>query len=655
LEGKALGKPYYKELAALAETYAWAVAADVAPLSGAVARATRHPLICVGSGGSLTAAHFAAALHSGGGQLAKAMTPLEAVASDVNLRGAAVLIISAQGSNPDVLGAFRALAPREPQVLLVVCARTDSPLARLSRETGGCDLFEFAPPTGKDGFLATNSLLATMVILERAYGATTPLAHPLPPTLAALVHPGSTEAGFAEGVTRRFEPLSRRETVVVLHGAATQPAAADVESKYTEGALGHAQPADYRHFAHGRHNWIARHGDTSAVLSLESEDDRGIADKTLSLLPSSVPLLRIETGLHGSHACLSAFVHGLYVVGAAGRAREVDPGRPCVPTFGRALYNLNVLDRLAATPVAFDGRETASIERKTGETVRALGDRGDLGFWRDAYGRFIERLHGTDFPALLFDYDGTLCDGPDRERPPPPEIAAQLARLVAGGVHIGIATGRGGSVRDGLRLCLPPEVWSRVTVGYRNGAEVGLLDHDDVPCESDDPGEELSVALAAVRSEKFLVRWIRKIRPRPGQVTVYPALCVSVERLWEAVQQVVLASTAPRAQVLRSSHSVDILAPGVTKCRVLQELRRGLGTPKAPVLCVGDRGRWPGNDYELLREPCSLSVDETSPDPETCWAVASPGRRGTSAAQEILMALGFGGAGCRIQLRHSSF
>jgi hypothetical protein len=34
---------------------------------------------------------------------------------------------------------------------------------------------------------------------------------------------------------------------------------------------------------------------------------------------------------------------------------------------------------------------------------------------------------------------------------------------------------------------------------------------------------------------------------------------------------------------------------------------------------VGDRGAWPGNDYEILRAPLGLSVDECSLDPDSCW------------------------------------
>jgi hypothetical protein len=90
-----------------------------------------------------------------------------------------------------------------------------------------------------------------------------------------------------------------------------------------------------------------------------------------------------------------------------------------------------------------------------------------------------------------------------------------------------------------------------------------------------------------------------------------------------------------------------VLGPASSKLAILNELR---AQEDVPILCVGDRGRWPGNDHELLRQPWSLSVDETSPDPETCWAVSAPGRRGPPATLEILCAVEITGAWGRFTL-----
>jgi hypothetical protein len=68
------------------------------------------------------------------------------------------------------------------------------------------------------------------------------------------------------------------------------------------------------------------------------------------------------------------------------------------------------------------------------------------------------------------------------------------------------------------------------------------------------------------------------------------------------------------------------------------------------VLCVGDRGQWPGNDFSLLTSPYALSVDEVSQDPTTCWNLAPPGHRGVRAALGYLAGLKKGKGGLRLSL-----
>jgi hypothetical protein len=73
--------------------------------------------------------------------------------------------ISAGGKNADILGAFQRVVIREPRHLIVLCSRKKSPLSRLAETYHYVDLFDFELLGGRDGFLATNSLLAFSVIL----------------------------------------------------------------------------------------------------------------------------------------------------------------------------------------------------------------------------------------------------------------------------------------------------------------------------------------------------------------------------------------------------------------------------------------------------------------------------------------------------------
>ncbi len=65
--------------------------------------------------------------------------------------------------------------------------------------------------------------------------------------------------------------------------------------------------------------------------------------------------------------------------------------------------------------------------------------------------------------AVVFDYDGTLCDGRDRFGSLNSKIAKELSRLLRAGVVVGIATGRGKSVKKALREAILKRYWQRVS------------------------------------------------------------------------------------------------------------------------------------------------------------------------------------------------
>src|SRR5579871_1129358 len=336
-----VGKPFRTELDLLPSTYDWALKEPIDGLSAAVRSFSGLPLIGVGSGGSFTVAHFAAELHRFYSMnMAQAVTPLQLIGSSVRLRDLAVFIPTAGGKNPDVLGVLRHLIANETGRLMVWCANPGSPLSIAASKYRFIDFHEFAMPSGKDGFLAVNSLLAFAVLLMRAYAAALGIDSALPPSFGHLL--GEDNWLSDESVDLLCADLWERETLVVLHGPSTLPAAVDVESKFTEAALGTVQVADYRHFAHGRHHWIAKHGRKSAILAIVSDDDRHIADSMLDLLPSNVPVLRVDVPHVGSLAGIAAMVRCFFLAASAGRARGIDPGDPGVPPFGRQIYHLNV-------------------------------------------------------------------------------------------------------------------------------------------------------------------------------------------------------------------------------------------------------------------------------------------------------------------------
>lgn len=636
-----MAKPYDLEMSRLADTFAWAEQSDVDRLAKAVAAASTRPLVAVGSGGSLTAAVALAALHQSiSRHLGTVVTPLE-VANAVIESDCSYWLLSAGGSNVDINRAAKVLISREPRQITVLCGREDSPLAELCGEHPFVNLIVCPPPAGKDGFLATNSLLGFITLLTRSYldkKTWTGVANAVRPTLPI-------DSKIVSRWQKATAPLWERPTLLVLHGLSTRTGATDIESKFVEAALGNVQLADYRNFAHGRHHWLAKRAAESAVLALVGEDDMALADRTLSLLPKTVPIARLDFAGDAPSAQLLSLVAALRLTEWVGRARSIDPGGPGVPTFGRKLYHLPLpRSRPAELALTLSPRLTMAIRRKSGRDVERMPE-AELRQWVAAAKDFRRRLTTSTFQAIVFDYDGTLVDTRDRFLPVTDGIAEGLNGLLTSGVTLGVATGRGKSVRMELRRSLAKKHWPNVLVGYYNGAEIAPLDMDDCPDGRDGCAEVLHALAGRLAADPELRVSARQTN-RQMQITLEPEFPLPDSRLWDLAQQVLLRGNYPGVTVTRSSHSVDILAPGVSKLTVLERLRERLGKDVA-VLTIGDRGKWPGNDFTLLATPFALSVDETSVDLDSGWNLGAPGQRGISVTCEYLASLRLGVKGAR--------
>ena len=627
-----MAKPYAAEMGRLAETFAWAGEVDIGALRRAVRTAGGLPLRAIGSGGSLTAAHALAQVHQHvTRQLGVVATPLDV--AEPSAAPLANWLLSAGGSNVDILGAARRLASQEPRQLAMFCGRSESPLADLARAHPFVDLLLFPPPTGKDGFLATNSLLGFIAVLVRAYLLELGRVEEWEAVQASVAPLLNAESGQIENWAMVTEPLWRRGTTLVLHDVDSRIGAVDLESKFTEAAVGNLQIADFRNFAHGRHHWLAKRGDDSAVLALYSPEGADLAERTLALLPAAIPVARLALPKSPMATMLASLVAALRVTGWAGRARNLDPGRPGVPEFGRKLYHLP-LPRVAVRRIAnLSPRHAAAIRRKAGVSASQLADAGDLARWQAALETFRQRLLGGVFRTIALDYDGTLVDTRHRFDAVTPEITRQLERLLASGVKLAIATGRGASVRRDLQAALPKSLWEGVLVGYYNGAEIAALGDDNAPDGKDQPCAELAALALALRAQPELAGAAVQ-SDRKYQVTLETRPGLSESRLWDLAHEVLLTRGIRNVIVTRSSHSIDIVPEHVSKANVLAAIRGRIDD--GAVLAMGDRGRWPGNDYALLREPFALSVDEISVDPSTCWNLGQPGQRGLQVTLEYL-------------------
>lgn len=616
-----MGKPYQSELSRLSETFLWANTQPVDGLAKSLCSIGQTPLIVVGSGGSLAACHYAAQLRQQyAGVLAKATTPLEFSQSASELKSSAVMIISAGGRNPDIIEAFRAAAIAEVPRIILVGGNAKSPLVSLARRCDRADVHTFAPPTGKDGFLATNSLLSFYTILYRAHLTAAGLGGDSGKTIDPML----PDAATLSEIEKRSGKLWDRDHLIILYGPNLLSIGADLESRFAEAALGTVQKTDYRNFAHGQHYWLAKRSKETAIVAFVCNADREIANKTLELLPSAIPHMKIEVPGAGLASSLWGLVASMQVAGFAGLAKGVDPGRPVVPDFGRKLYHLkNRSSRIktnGAPPTDF------VISRKTNH-VRNLANVSDDQSWSDALSSFRRRIESARYYAVVFDYDGTLCNRGGRFLPLSKDISSELTRLLEADIYIGVATGRGKSVRSSLQAALPKQLWSRVLVGYYNGGDVATLDEDDRPNLNATISAAVKKAADSLGADSVLNRSCQ-MEIRPHQISLVGE-GVSTEEVWLRACEAL--ARGPSMRIFTSGHSVDILDEGVSKINLINRIKELASKIAGELLCIGDRGRWPGNDCELLAQPYSLSVDQVSYDPHSCWNLAPAGCSGTQA------------------------
>ena len=174
------------------------------------------------------------------------------------------------------------------------------------------------------------------------------------------------------------------------------------------------------------------------------------------------------------------------------------------------------------------------------------------------------------FTALVFDYDGTLCDAWERFEGPRHAVIEHLERLGRCGVLVGVATGRGQSVKQQLRERVDPTLWDRMPIAYHNGSEIGLLSGDSVPGGNKEPIQPLNAIYEVLASDPWLAGRC-SIEPTRHQLTITPkATRWAITELWESVCTLIERHGFTGVKVFRSGHSIDVLGVGTSKRAVLR-------------------------------------------------------------------------------------
>lgn len=610
-----MGKPFKGELEKLQGTIKWAEKQDVTSLAKFLfAEDKRVPLVCIGSGGSLSACHYAAMLYKQrNGVLAEAMTPLQLMYAGRDIiRDSKLLFLSASGKNKDILNAIKYGVKYNEAGMMSLTLRKNNPTEELLERYPKVQRWCEDIPSEKDGFLATNSLVATFTLLCRSFNQ------------APVSNGISQERTYSTNYTFDFSAI---QNFLVLYGAAGEPVAWDIESKLTEAALGSALLSDYRNFGHGRHHWFSKKGDNSCIIALITPVERELAYKTIGCLPKDVPVIFIETELETPAASIDMLLKAFRFVNDLGEARGIDPGRPGVPAYGRMLYNL---DYYKLTNRILPKEETIDVAVR-----RKLGDAGkeNAALWEHysrACKRFVQRLNKGKYTTVALDYDGTLS-AKDRESRYTnglcDDIKDALVKLLDNGVEIRIATGRGKSVGKSLKQSVDKKYWPQIKVGYYNGACLLTLgDEKKLEAFLDN---SFDAELKELENE--LMRRISKdcinyeFSERRQQLSIEGEMTAEESQIiYDICREIIWDKQLTGIRVWRSSHSMDIVVfHEVSKLNVIEN-------PET-TLCIGDYGSVEGNDYELLTSHASLSVDKVSKNADSCWNIAPSGVYGLDA------------------------
>lgn len=609
-----MGKPFEKELNQIDKTISWANSLDIKTIVETISKYTA-PVYIIGSGGSFSACQFAANLFASKGIIAKAVTPLELFFSGATLINANLIFISASGKNTDILFGFKNAAEAEPISILNICMKKNTKLGNLSAAYSNCRTIEFENPAGKDGFLATNSLIAYFVVLYRAI------------TDRDICKRASDTIDEIDDKLMNFvDELDRGTTVSVLYSSFSNSVAVDIESKCTEAGLCPILLSDYRNFAHGRHHWFDKQ-DKSAIIMLVTPMDDSLASRTIGLLPESVPRLILSTNQSSFDGIIDLLIRSFNFINVLGKKLKIDPGRPGVPEYGSKLYNLrfeNLVksknNKNSLSPVV----ERAILRKAKKARISDLSE-NELTFWTKSYEENIKRLSSNRFGCIIFDYDGTLCSQQNRETGLTNEVSQFLISLLKAGIIVGVVSGRGKSLRTDLIKIFSKNtnhLKKNLILGYYNGSDIAIVTEETKP----DKNKPLHKSLAKLKDR--LAELSIEPDESPNQLTIGANSSQNWGTLKPILINEIMLSNLTDIQMVESSHSIDIL-PRKEGCKnnIIAHCIEKCKANRLPenFLCIGDKGQWPGNDYALLANKYSLSVGEVSGSSETCWNICPPG------------------------------
>ncbi len=590
-----MGRAYSEELDRLQDTLAWAAGVGLPAMATVGVHPTNFALVVIGSGGSFTVATALAANMSSLGQdFAQAMTPLQYVQCADSLPPHRVLLVSAEGKNRDILHATRKALSAAAACDVLTFSHT-SPLAELVGVEPSARVFIFDPPWGRDGYLATNSLLASVVLGLRLQGVD------IDGRLLGAFLPLYRSTDKLNALAGE---VARTGRLLALHGAHGLVAAVDVESKLAEAAFAFTQMSDFRQFAHGRHIQLARPDAPVPIIAFVDPGDEALWHATRAEIPEQIAIFTCALPKDASAAAIVGLLVVMALVEKVAAILGQDPGQPDVPDFARRIHALD-------TSLLVSRPGSTAVNPKLAALQSSMSCESAV----QAGARYLAQLRRARFAALVLDFDGTMCETVKRGDGLDPRLTPVVIKLLRHGITIAFASGRGNSLHEDLQARLPQDVWPRCLLGCYSGSLVTPLAQSWPTATTDPLVSEIQrrLEMLGVNAESGF-----KLSARVAQLTIRRKEGDGVDALFTLCSSLVHGRTGWR--VFRSAHSVDVLAPGAVKSAVVDVLADHLALDPLTEVCrIGDRGEPTGNDSELLAQGLSLSVDGVSADPASCW------------------------------------
>lgn len=616
-----MGKAFNDEVSCIPQTLQWVKNQPVSRLQSAIRSCSDRSVIAIGSGGSFTVAAYVAGLHERKyGKLSRPATPLELITGFTPCDVAAVFL-SAEGKNNDILAAAQSFAGSD-RGSIALTLTPDNPLLSFCKISGVATPIGYDIPWHKDGYLATNSLIATMGLFARAYADED-------------FETSSLDASWLEQRRNEFRAsislkhVAQGASVIVLYGGVGKIAAIDLESKFSEASLGSCQPVDYRQFAHGRHLQLA--GDVlPVVIALGDADDEPLVNASLDLFPAGVQTLRISLSRGFAAGELEGVISAMLVIEAISTLRNVDVGQPFVPAFGRALYGTDVR-RLASK---YSGKSLSLLSRKVPHVALASAQAAP---WINSGLEFVSRLEAARFKGVVCDFDGTCCYTARRVDGLDASVLNEFTRLLDGGIRVAFATGRGDSLQTDLREKLPRQYWPLVFIGYYSGSSAAWLDED---FDAAQPDDRFGLLKSWLIEHCMVSSSPANLKVVGGQMSLRLTGKLSKTAITSAIRYWLEENQYSGWRVFCSGHSVDVLTEKVGKRNVASKFGHLIGAnPEDQILRIGDSGDFGGNDHELLSAGLGLSVATASPLMASCWNLLAHNVHGAAGTCHYLSAL----------------